>query len=243
MERVITLTSGDNYIYLYVYNDDEAFVVDPGSYAPVSEAVESCGLSLRYIFLTHHHLDHTGGIGKLRKKTKSWIFPDELDSPPQLPETRVDVIPTPGHTKDSICILLRRQDGSPDILFTGDTLFIGGCGRPIECRAKTLWQSLEKIASLPEDTLICPGHNYTAENCRFGLSVQPDNELLKQRLQKARKADIDGIGLVPSTVSEEKQTNIFMRAGEEDVKAALGMQGAASVEVFEALRKRKNRFG
>ncbi|MHC4222122.1 MAG: hydroxyacylglutathione hydrolase C-terminal domain-containing protein, partial [Planctomycetota bacterium] len=126
----------------------------------------------------------------------------------------------------------------PGILFTGDTLFVNGCGRIFENDTKTMLNSLLKLAALPDDTLVYCGHNYTVENYEFALSLEPDNEALRKRLEQVRQAKQE----VPSTISQEKQTNPFLRADTSEIKAALDMSTAKTEDVFAELRHRKDVF-
>jgi hydroxyacylglutathione hydrolase len=252
MKSVITISAlGDNLIYLYQYGQGDCLVVDPGDCPPVLKALKKHNLSLRTILVTHHHWDHIGGAGKLKKKTGCKIIGgdrrrmsdiDQLVEDGQrfqVGDTEVQVIATPGHTSTSVCYYVpSTTDNTNGILWTGDTLFVGGCGRLLECDAKTMWQSLQKPASLPDDTLVYCGHDYTVENYEFALSIEPDNEMVRQRL-----SDISKTGqTVPSTISQEKTTNIFLRSGTPKVKTALGMTDAKDFEVFAELRRRKDIF-
>jgi hydroxyacylglutathione hydrolase len=158
--------------------------------------------------------------------------------------TMIHVIATPGHTKTSVCYHVIPKDADPaGILYTGDTLFVGGCGRPIECDASVLWKSLCRLAALPDETLVYCGHDYTLENYEFAVSVAPEMRVLRERLDQVQKAVEYGDATVPSTIAQEKATNIFLLADHPDVKAALGIADAAPEEVFAELRRRKNAFG
>jgi hydroxyacylglutathione hydrolase len=128
------------------------------------------------------------------------------------------------------------------ILWTGDTLFVGGCGRILECDARTMWNSLLKLASLPDDTLVYCGHDYTQENYEFALTIEPDNEAVKQRFQGIIETVRTGGLTVPSVIFQEKATNIFLRSDTEEVKTALNMPRAGIVDVFAELRRRKDVF-
>ena len=252
MESVITISAlGDNLIYLYEYGHGDCLVVDPGDCSPVLKALEKHNLSLRTILVTHHHWDHIGGVGELKQKTGCKIIGgdkrrirriDQLVEDGQkfpVADSEVQVIATPGHTSTSVCYYLPpAANNASGILWTGDTLFVGGCGRLFESDAKMMWQSLQKLASLPDDTLVYCGHDYTVENYEFALSIESENQAVSQRL-----SDINRTGqTVPSTISQEKTTNIFLRSGTHEVKAALGMPDAKDFEVFAELRRRKDIF-
>ncbi len=106
-----------------------------------------------------------------------------------------------------------------------------------------MWNSLQKIASLPDDTLLYPGHDYTEENYEFALTIEPNNKVVKKRLQEIKKWQKSGKTTVPSNIGQERATNVFLRADETEIKSALEMPNAAAVEVFAELRRRKNVFG
>jgi hydroxyacylglutathione hydrolase len=272
MNRVIVIPAlGDNYIYLY---KDElgnappgapgrAFVVDPGESRPVFEALNEhvpkvhqgtpCGgmarfsLNLKAVLVTHYHFDHTGGIDELKRKTNCKIINPDSDSGKiiEICDAKIQIIDTPGHTRNSVCYYVQPSDNRSGILFTGDTLFIGGCGRLIGCDARTMWSSLEKIAALPDDTLVYPGHNYTLENYEFASQIAPHNLAIQNRLQQIRKKQqgLDGLATIPSTIAQEKATNIFLLANTPEIKSAINMPNAADYEVFAELRHRKDIFG
>jgi hydroxyacylglutathione hydrolase len=244
METVITIPAlGDNFIYIYPYHGNSAFVIDPGDAAPVFKAMEKYKLKSTYCLLTHHHSDHTAGIDDLKTKTGCRVIIGEKAEIIRLDDFVVKVIPTPGHTLDSVCYYVPPSPGKSGVLFTGDTLFIGGCGRPFECDAAGFWDSLQKIAALPDDTLIYPGHDYTQENYRFALTIEPDNKLVQKQLQQTIESQKSGKPTVPSTICMEKETNIFLRSAEPKIKTILNMPGASPAEVFAELRRRKNIFG
>jgi len=227
---------GDNYIYLYKYGGNDAFVVDPGEARVVEAEIQKQKIELTHILLTHHHFDHTGGAAELKKKYNCRVV-DANQSTLQLGQMEIEIIPTPGHTKDSVCFYLSAGGGKA--VFTGDTLFVGGCGRPMECSREMMWRSLEKLRALPDETEVYCGHDYTLDNYQFALSIEPDNSEVKKCI-----ADLEaGRCCVPSTIGREKKTNILLRAGCDCVKAALGMEGAATEEVFAELRKRKDAWG
>jgi len=252
MEPIITISAlGDNYIYLYCYHRDNAFVVDPGNAAAVLKVLEKHGLNLTHVLATHRHFDHTAGMEDLKKKTGCEITRSEKTGMLEIANVNVQVITTPGHTQDSVCYYVQPFQDNKGILFTGDTLFIGGCGRPIECDASTMWHSLQKIAALPDDTLIYPGHDYTEENYEFALTIEPNNPDVKLRLDEIKQAQRQGFGFppcgvpptVPSTILQEKTTNVFLRAHTAEIRAALNMPNATDAEIFTELRSRKNLFG
>ncbi len=252
MKSVITIPAlGDNLIYLYEYGNGDCLVVDPGDYSSVLHTLDKHNLTLRIILATHHHGDHVSGAGKLKKKTGCKIIGgderqirgiDQVVEDKQklkVGDVEIQVIATPGHTATSVCYYKPPTAGDTNgILWTGDTLFVGGCGRLFGSDAKTMWQSLQKLASLPDDTLVYCGHDYTIENYEFALSIEPENQAVKQRLNDIQKTG----QMVPSTILQEKTTNIFLRAGESQVKAVLGMGDAKDFEVFAKLRRRKDSF-
>jgi hydroxyacylglutathione hydrolase len=155
----------------------------------------------------------------------------------------IQVIATPGHTWDSVCYYVQPSDKHSGVLFTGDTLFIGGCGRPIGCDASTMWDSLQKIAALPDDTLIYPGHDYTEENYEFALTIEPDNKVVAKYLQAVKEWQKQSKLTVPSNIGRERATNVFLRSDDPQIKAAINMNNATDSEVFAELRRRKNIFG
>ena len=133
-------------------------------------------------------------------------------------------------------------DDKPGAVWTGDTLFIGGCGRLYEGNPELMWESLLKLAALPPDTLVYCGHEYVIENFEFALTVEPDNQTVRRRLSDIRERRKAGRPTVPSTIGEERLTNPFLRAVDPEMGAAIGMPNSSAVEVFTELRKRKNAF-
>lgn len=244
MEPVIIISAlGDNYIYLYCYDQNNALAVDPGESRAVLKALEEHELNLTDVLITHRHFDHTAGVEGLKKRTGCKVINGEGAEAIPVGNMNIQVIATPGHTRDSVCYYVQPSDERSGLLFTGDTLFVGGCGRPIECDSRTLWQSLQKLAAFPNDTLVYPGHNYTAENYEFALTIEPDNTDVMSRLEDVREAQRQGLPTVPSTILQEKTTNVFLNANKNEIKAALNMPNAADAQVFTELRRRKNIFG
>jgi hydroxyacylglutathione hydrolase len=237
MNPIITIKAfNDNFIYFCQYGRNNAIAVDPGDSTPVLKELEKKNLSLSAILLTHHHSDHTGGASELKKKTgckiigsdRTRINPvDEIVEDKQiltLGNLKIEVIATPGHTNTSVCYYIHPDDNKDGILFTGDTLFIGGCGRLFECDAQTMWESLQKLAALPDNTLIYPGHDYTLENYKFAQQVEPDNQLISELIREIKQ----GKPTVPSTIAQEKATNVFVKT--------------RTPEEFAKLRQKKDVF-
>ncbi len=255
-DTMTILTCGDNYAYVCRCGEDCVFVVDPTDAAMVLRVLQEQRLTLTAALATHHHADHTAGLAELKSETGCRVIGPDMQriagidglvrngETVRLGDQTAEVIGTPGHTRTSVCYHLpATAGGGPGSVFTGDTLFVGGCGRPMECHAQTLWKSLQRLAALPEETLLWCGHNYTAENYAFGLTIEPNNKAIREQLDKTRHAAAEGRPSVPSTIGREKATNVFLRAGDSNLQAALGMAQASCERVFAELRRRKNLFG
>ncbi len=225
MKTPVILTAlGDNYIYLLEYASGKALTVDPGDASVVKTALSRQHLTLTHILVTHHHADHIGGIGQLKKRFNCEIIsPDrkrisETDTILKdteeivIGDLKVRVIATPGHTTTSVCYFVTGPESESPLLFTGDTLFVCGCGRLFECAAETMFASFRKLTALSDETLVYPGHNYTEENIRFALTVEPDSLPLKQKLAEIGQKTRNHQSTVPSTLAEEKQLNPFLKA-------------------------------
>ncbi len=256
MTNVIPIRAlANNLIYLHPCDDRCAFVVDPGDAAAVLRALEQHGLYLTAVLLTHHHWDHVAGATDLHLKARGEIFGPACTLIPESCRAvmdgdeltcggpQVSVMATPGHTSTSVCYYVPPTGDAPGVVYTGDTLFVGGCGRLLECDAATMWRSLQKLAALPPDTLVYCGHDYTLENYEFAVTIDPGSRRLRERLAEVQKAVEYGRLTVPSTIAREKATNIFLQADQPAVKAALGMPDAAPEEVLAELRRRKDLFG
>jgi hydroxyacylglutathione hydrolase len=256
MITVITIPAlGDNFIYLVRYDGNNSFAVDPGDASSVLKSLKKHDLKLKAILLTHHHWDHVGGASELKRKTGCEVIAGyegrsrDIDKVVEngriltMGERRVETLSTPGHTRASVCYYMQPLgDTREGLVWTGDTLFTGGCGRLFECGPETMWDSLLKLASLPDDTLVYCGHDYTLENYEFALSIEPDNEAVQKRLDEVRQTVRRGEQTVPSTIAQEKATNVFLRADSPELRTSLGMKQARAAEVFAELRRRKDRF-
>lgn len=256
MDSVITIPAfGDNLAYLYRYDQSNAFAVDPSDGSRVLSILRERDLDLTTILVTHHHWDHIAGTVELKERTGCQIVGGDKQRIPDIDcvvgdgqilavgNARIKVIATPGHTRTAVCYYMQpSNDNKNGILWTGDTLFVGGCGRLLECDAQSMWSSLLKLASLPDDTLVYCGHDYTLENYEFALSIEPDNKSVKQRLYETEQAQRQGNLTVPSTILQERTTNPFLRADTTELKTALDMPQAQAVDVFAQLRRRKDIF-
>jgi hydroxyacylglutathione hydrolase len=243
----------DNYLWL-VARGGHAFVVDPGDAAPVEAALATGRLQLDAIVVTHHHGDHTGGVLALKRAHGATVYGPAgepipardvaLDEGDRVELLGVDfaVLAVPGHTRAHIAY----HAPSLDVLFCGDTLFAGGCGRLFEGTPAQMYASLCKLARLPGATRVYCAHEYTVANLRFARAVEPDNAALRQRLAESEAARARGEPTVPSTVALERATNPFLRCDEPAVRAAADRRrtgaGANPVDTFAAIRAWKDEY-
>ena len=239
----------DNYAYL-VKSGASCAVVDPSEPEPVRAALARTGWKLTHILNTHHHLDHTGGNLALKQETGAVIVGPGKDAARipgldvgvdeasgwEFDGRKVQVLEVPAHTKGAITFVI---DGNA---FTGDTLFAMGCGRLFEGDPAMMWNSLSKLMTLPDDTKVWCGHEYTQSNGRFALTVEPGNAALAARMEEVNTARAKGAPTVPSTMGLEKQTNPFLRPGNAEIRKNLGMEKAGTVAVFGEIRARKDSF-
>ena len=243
----------DNFIHLYRYDGNDAFVVDPGDCQAVMNILGIYKLTVTTILLTHHHLDHTGGVARLKAVTGARVIGSDGRRVPSIDKVvygddviklgnrKIKVISTPGHTKTCVCYYMEPAGEQEDpIVWTGDTLFVAGCGRIFETTAESMYESLTKLVQLPDEAVICCGHDYTVENYEFASSLEPDNEALKKLLEQAKLARKRLRAI--STISQEKETNPFLRVDSTPIRAALGMPESKVIEVFAELRHRKDSF-
>ena len=253
LELVVVPCRTDNYAYL-VHDParGETAVVDVPDARPIMEALNARGWSLADIWITHHHDDHVAGVAELRAATGAMVLGAAADThrlPPldlaldeassfSIGAHAVRVIDVPGHTVGHIAFYI----ADAGLAFTADSLMSAGCGRMFEGNAPDYWQSLQKLASLPPETLICSGHEYTTSNLAFAQSLEPDNPALILRSARVAALRAEGKPTVPVTLAEELATNPFLRAGTPGLKGALGMANATDIEVFAATRTRKDRF-
>lgn len=223
----------DNYIWLLrTAGDKRCWVVDPGDAQPVQRYLQSEGLHLEGILLTHHHADHIGGVMELATKGVTVIgaLQDIYRLPPlnvqvtggdrfQLLGHTLQVLEVPGHTLGHVAFVA--LDHQPPLLFCGDTLFAGGCGRLFEGTAEQMHASLQTIANLPDTTRVYSAHEYTLSNLEFASRVEPNNQPLQQRLQDCREKRAQNLSTLPSTLLLEKATNPFLRIAQPEVRLAL----------------------
>ena len=248
----------DNYLWL-LHDGRRALVVDPGDASPVLAALGEGGLQLEAILVTHHHPDHVGGVDALREATGARVFGparERIPEPLQRLEEgnaiealglRFEVIDVPGHTAGHIAYYCAHPgDEDAPLLFCGDTLFSGGCGRLFEGTAAQMHDSLGKLAALPGDTRVCCAHEYTLGNLKFATAVEPGNSRLSHYRQQCELRRSHGEPTLPSSIALEREVNPFLRTRIPEVAQAAHAYDAADVNdevaVFAALRQWKNEF-
>jgi len=239
-----------------LHNGHDALVVDPGDAQPVLDALQRHALTLQSILVTHHHADHTGGVKALREATGAAVYGPAQESIPE-PLTRLvegdvvhsmglafRVLDVPGHTAGHIAFVAEPAGEAP-ILFSGDTLFSGGCGRLFEGTAAQMLQSLGKMTALPADTRVCCTHEYTLSNLRFAMAVEPGNSDLRDYQAHCQQLRAQGLPTLPSSMALEIRINPFLRShlpSVADPVRAHDPQGTQTAGVFAALREWKNTF-
>jgi hydroxyacylglutathione hydrolase len=242
----------DNYGYLIHDPASKATAaIDAPEAAPIIKALQREGWTLTDILVTHHHADHVGGISELKAKYDCCVVAphDKVAAIANVDERvregdtvhvgtlSARVLETPGHTLDHISYVF----GDERAVFCADTLFSVGCGRVFEGTYPMMWASLLKLRALPDDTRVYCGHEYTASNVKFALTVDKDNPALKARAEHVSRLRAANQPTVPTLIGEEKKTNVFLRADDAAVAAALGLAGKSPADVFAELRERKNR--
>ncbi len=246
----------DNYIWLIRGTDPRAVaVVDPGDAGPVLAALAADGLELQAILATHHHADHVGGVPRLVTETGATVFGPGREQLPPVPITRLcggdrarlpalalefEVLDVPGHTAGHIAYY------GHGALFCGDTLFSAGCGRLFEGTPEQMLASLDAFASLPEQTRVFCGHEYTLANLRFAMTVESGNSDIVDYVQKATALRASGRPTLPSTIGLEKRVNPFLRSRHENVKLSAERRAGRAlptpVAVFAEVRSWKDTF-
>lgn len=224
--------------------------------APEADAIEAAlsaqGWRLTDILVTHHHADHTGGIPALKQRYRCRVTAPRQEAS-RIPGVdaavgegdmvkvgtlSARVIETPGHTLGHIAYWFEADR----LAFVGDTLFSIGCGRVIEGTPGAMWDSLLKLRNLPDDTRIYCGHEYTAANVKFALTIEPNNAALKKRAEEVAQLRAKGQFTIPTTLAAEKAANPFLRADVPEVAQMLHLTGKPAAQIFAEIRGRKDRF-
>lgn len=241
----------DNYAYL-VKGPDGVCVIDAPEAGPIIAALDDRGWTPGVLMITHHHHDHVGGVDELKAKYGCKVMgpkAEEAKLPPL--DTALEegmnggegdayTVPlmVPGHTLGHMAFHFPNAHA----VFTADSLMALGCGRVFEGTPEMMWETMQKFLAMPDDTLVYSGHEYTANNARFALTIEPDNEALKARAADIADKRSRGEPTVPASIGEEKATNPFLRAHLQEVKDGLNMSQASDAEVFAEIRKRKDNF-
>ncbi|OMP11755.1 Beta-lactamase-like protein [Corchorus capsularis] len=244
----------DNYAYLlHDVDTGTVGVVDPSEAVPIIDALSRKNRNLTYILNTHHHHDHTGGNAELKARFGAKVIGSAVDKD-RIPGIdivlndgdkwmfaghEVHVIKTPGHTRGHISFYF---PGSGAI-FTGDTLFSLSCGKLFEGTPEQMFSSLQKILSLPDDTNIYCGHEYTLSNSKFALSIEPKNEALQAYAAQVAHLRNKGLPTIPTTLKIEKACNPFLRTSSTEIRQALGIPDTANeAEALGVIRQAKDNF-
>lgn len=247
----VFLCRKDNIGVLVHSEDGSTASIDAPDAETILQELDSKDWKLTHILTTHHHNDHTAGNLALKDTTGCKIVGSSLEAGriPGLDITvqdkenfslgghTVKVIATPGHTLGHVTYWMPEDA----VAFVGDTLFVMGCGKVLEGTNEMMWQSLSRIAALPPETALYCGHEYTVANARFGLSIEPNNPLIRQRLEEAENILLKGGLTVPTRLDLELETNVFLRPHIVATRTYLGMGAVADWRVFGELRKRKNK--
>lgn len=246
----------DNYIWM-LHDGRQAVVVDPGESAPVVAALDARQLTLAAILVTHHHGDHVGGVDALRSRLHGPVYGPKRERIPQpysplidgdsvdVLGMRFEVIDVPGHTSGHIAYFSAATGADAPILFCGDTLFSGGCGRLFEGTPAEMHHSLSRLAALPGATRVCCAHEYTLSNLEFARAVEPVNADLVAYTTWCEAQRAKGLPTLPSSIARERQVNPFLRCDAPAVAKSARAHGADSdepVAVLTALRQWKNDF-
>jgi hydroxyacylglutathione hydrolase len=243
----------DNYAYIIEDNNSKTIaVVDPSEASPIISFLKNKNLKLDYILNTHHHFDHVGGNNELKKlynakvvgflgdkhripgidialkDNEKWYFGNSL----------IKIFHIPGHTLGHICFFFEEEK----IVFTGDTLFSLGCGKIFEGDHKQMLNSLNKIKQLPKNTKIYCGHEYTYRNAEFCIKYDSTNDNLKKKFEEIKKLRSNNLPTIPTTLSDELDTNIFLRCDKKDIKIKLNMENQEDYKVFQKVRDLKDDF-
>lgn len=256
MKLIALPAFNDNYIWL-LHDDHHALVVDPGDSAPVLAWLQQHpGLQLDMILVTHHHADHTGGLPELVASTGARVMGPAMEKMPVNAQglqqgdcldwhgLRFDVHEVPGHTLGHIAFWAHPAGQAP-LLFCGDTLFSGGCGRLFEGTPAQMLDSLDRLATLPDDTRVCCAHEYTLSNLKFALAVDPDNRELHTYALACTALRQDKQPTLPVALSTERAINPFLRSRSSTVSTAVRQRDARALDditTFAALRTWKNEF-
>ncbi len=243
-----------------LHDGARALVVDPGDAAPVLKALQHQHLTLDAILVTHHHHDHVGGLPALREVVQGPVYGPAREAiegvthrvreGDQVHALGVPwtVWDTPGHTAGHVSYIAQPAEGLPSpqgLVFCADTLFSAGCGRIFDGTHEQLLASLERLASLPDDTWLCPTHEYTLSNLRFALAAEPDNPAITDAISRCEGLRARDQSTLPTTVAAERAINPFLRCHQPAVVAqalAHGAANASALAVFTALRQWKNNF-
>ncbi|WP_284264084.1 hydroxyacylglutathione hydrolase [Roseicyclus amphidinii] len=243
----------DNYAYLlHDPATGRTALVDAPEAAPIEATLAARGWQLTDILITHHHWDHVDGVEALRSATGARVWGAAADAhrlPPldhalaegdtvEIGTLQGHVIDVSGHTVGHVAY----HFPGAGAVFTADSLMALGCGRLFEGTPGQMWESLQKLAALPPATLVCSGHEYTAANARFALTIEPGNTALRSRCDAVAAARAEGRPTVPSSLTEELATNPFLRAADPGIAAQLEMAGAAPADVFARIRSLKDAF-
>ncbi|KAK3731222.1 hypothetical protein QZH41_011196, partial [Actinostola sp. cb2023] len=258
--------ASDNYSYLIIDTEEkQAVIVDPSDADTVKEVLAKEQVQLKAILTTHKHWDHSGGNNTLHTDFPGLsIYGSDIDDIPSLTQyvliklclfklfgaLKFTTLFTPGHTVGHVVYLLDGQPfGAPDSLFSGDLLFIGGCGRIFEGEPSEMLESLHSVAVLNDSTLLWPGHEYAAKNLLFALTIEPDNPHIRNKLDWVIHMRANKRSTCPSSIGEEKQYNPFLRTHIHEVISAVGLDvppeqnaNLQATSVLMALRERKDNF-
>jgi len=253
IEIVTIACLADNYAFLL--NDDETgftALVDAPEDAAILNVLDQRGWSLDAVLLTHHHWDHVDGLAGILARHPAKVIGAKADAHRlpaldvavsegdalQIGSVAASVFDVSGHTLGHIAFYIPAAKA----VFTADSLMALGCGRLFEGAPAVMWQSLQKLMALPIDTIVYSGHEYTAANAKFAISIEPNNPHLIARVAAIKTARASGIPTVPSTLADELATNPFLRGHIPEVQASVGLTGADAGTVFARVRKAKDTF-